>query len=60
MEKFFATEELEAQEVGLLPDRVEMRRRRRRRGGRVRNVSAEANNYNLNYNLIINKSDFEY
>jgi hypothetical protein len=62
MEKTVAIAELEAQEVGLLPDRVEMRRRRHRRGGRrrVTNVSAEANNFNENVNVIINQSDFEF
>jgi hypothetical protein len=32
-------EELEAQEFGLLPDRVEMRRRRRRGGIRITNTN---------------------
>ena len=35
-------EELEAQEFGLLPDRVEMRRRRRRGGIRNTNVAQAA------------------
>jgi hypothetical protein len=48
-------EELEAQEFGLLPDRVEMRRRRRRG---IRNtaaalavVSDSGNSYNVNTNF---------
>ncbi len=39
--KGLALEELEAQSVGLLPDRVEMRRRRRRGG-----VTVVNDNYN--------------
>jgi hypothetical protein len=48
-------EELEAQEFGLLPDRVEMRRRRR---GGIRNtafavavVEDSGNSFNVNTNL---------
>jgi hypothetical protein len=48
-------EELEAQEFGLLPDRVEMRRRRR---GGIRNTAFAAavvedsgNSFNVNTNL---------
>jgi hypothetical protein len=43
LEKGLAIEELEAQEMGLLPDRVEMRHRRRHhRGGRRRRGGATA------------------
>ena len=42
LEKGLAIEELEAQEMGLLPDRVEMRHRRRHRRRRQGGATATA------------------
>jgi len=61
LETGFAREELEAQGMGLLPDRVEMRRRRRgRRGRRGRNVSSSAVAISENYNTLVNLNDVEF
>jgi hypothetical protein len=60
MEKYIAFEELEAQQMGLLPDRVEMRRRRRRgrRGGS--SAVATAANYNTNVNINDSFNEYEF
>ena len=50
-------EELEAQEFGLLPDRVEMRRRRRRGGIRNTNVAQAVVAYSGN-SFSFNELDF--
>jgi hypothetical protein len=64
LETGFAREELEAQGMGLLPDRVEMRRRRRgrhgRRGRRGRDISATASVFNENNNYLINLNEVEF
>ena len=55
-------EELEAQEFGLLPDRVEMRHRRRRRRGTTNTATAIAvvDDSGNSTNLIINDSTFRF
>ena len=57
MEKYIAFEELEAQSMGLLADRVEMRRRRRRRRRGGRSVSSSAFAASYNNNLLLNVND---
>ena len=57
LEMGFALEELEAQDMGLLPDRVEMRRRRRRRRRGGRSVSSSAVAISENNNFLINVND---
>ena len=54
--KGLALEELEAQSVGLLPDRVEMRRRRRSRGG----VTVVNDNYNSSESVAVIAVDFRF
>ncbi len=59
MKNGLALRELEAQPVGLLPDRVEMRRRRRgRRGGSSAVATAVNENLNVNINDSFNEYDF--
>jgi hypothetical protein len=61
MEKYIAFEELEAQSMGLLADRVEMRRRRRgRRNRRGRDVSSSAFAVSYNNNLLLNLNDVKF
>jgi len=61
LEMGIAREELEAQGMGLLPDRVEMRRRRRgRRGRRGRSVSSSATAISYNENFLLNLNDVEF
>jgi hypothetical protein len=60
MQKYIAFEELEAQSMGLLADRVEMRRRRRRRRRGGRSVSSSAVAISENNNFLINLNDVEF
>jgi hypothetical protein len=63
LEMGFTREELEAQGTGLLPDRVEMRRRRRNRRGRRRGGrDVTANSFALaqQAQFLINESDVDF
>ena len=62
MEKYIAFEELEAQQMGLLPDRVEMRRRRRNRRRRRGGRDVTANSFALaqQAQFLINESDVDF